>query len=1168
LPAAGRFLVDSRKHETFKKNNLRARPLERSTCVRVENLPALVNKTLLELIFEQWGPVEEVFTIPSEHAAIITFKEEEAKEIVLKKDINICDVPVKIYTYFKSIDMVLYGGNRPHLKLPEPITVRVHPSIREFLLKKEQISFIKNQMSSHFCQIDMDKPEILLSPDPALLKQKEATRIHIDDWSKNAFDAFMKIISNYAMSEWPLSHPLWSKVENVVKEVVKDRVFTDMDVSKGVLTMAGMTHEIIGLKPIMEKILENATYQMEREKNSVTEHMEMSPAMYSLLLQDGLKSAVSPQLHIDHNRKINRLVLSGLHTEILVFKNWVLEKKINMIQKPLKIDCSILEFLRLVDSDEMSTDLFICHGIAAVYTIKNGDVVLTGTTERALAEAEKRVKMALTSRELIIEDHSVLQMPEWEDLKRRLEISFSISKKRFVCINLSQTDKVIVTGFKDPVMEVSVNIERFIEKHTRIEETVRVKSQAAVEFIKDRKSHDWQHFVKSDKMKVNFDSKRPWIKLSGERLFVQQAMTFFRRLADSLHTDTLTIKKTGAKKYFEEQGKIMLSMFVRENGFVVVLQEDDMLEEEEGFSQGSIGRVSNSCLKVYTMQVGHLTLEVSSGDITKEKTDAIVNTSNKTFSLKSGVSKAILDAAGLEVEQELLQMASDTDFQLTEIVTSSGMLLCKEIIHVVGCFRPADIENNVLSVLDICEKHKFTSVAFPALGTGQGGANPADVAEAMISAVVDFAIKNEPVHVKSVKFLIFQTSMLPSFHQSMIKRSMEPKKGRFSRIKGKKITLEEIEPVVFQLCGETPDDLSKASAMIESLIKQEHLEITIRDPAIAQFSKEESEMLSTMERELKVSVITDKKSQDVITLKGLTGFVHTAESRIRDMIRKVERNENQTLLASLMSSIVEWQYQSGHNFKAFDVFTNCVLEEALNHQKMSVKIKINSIEYDVDILKKVATKGKKRIELKRVDLKAQSSLPSNWVDMKGESVVLVKLTAGSQEFADVEQEFRKYGLSSNIIQIERVQNSALWRSYMIKKEEMEHKSKHENYEKHLFHGTGSDKTDQINHYGFNRSYAGMHGALYGNGTYFAVDPLYSAQSYSKPDAKGNKRMYLARVLVGDFTQGQKGLLTPPRKSSKGVHLYDSVTDKIKNPSMFVIFNDVQAYPEYLITFRD
>ncbi len=91
--------------------------------------------------------------------------------------------------------------------------------------------------------------------------------------------------------------------------------------------------------------------------------------------------------------------------------------------------------------------------------------------------------------------------------------------------------------------------------------------------------------------------------------------------------------------------------------------------------------------------------------------------------------------------------------------------------------------------------------------------------------------------------------------------------------------------------------------------------------------------------------------------------------------------------------------------------------------------------------------------------------------------------------------------------------------------------------------------------------------MYGNGSYFAVDPNYSAQGYSKPDINGHKHMYLARVLVGDFTQGKRGLPVPPAKSSSSADLYNSVTDNINNPTMFVIFNDVQAYPEYLITFQ-
>ncbi len=60
---------------------------------------------------------------------------------------------------------------------------------------------------------------------------------------------------------------------------------------------------------------------------------------------------------------------------------------------------------------------------------------------------------------------------------------------------------------------------------------------------------------------------------------------------------------------------------------------------------------------------------------------------------------------------------------------------------------------------------------------------------------------------------------------------------------------------------------------------------------------------------------------------------------------------------------------------------------------------------------------------------------------------------------------------------------------------------------------------------------------------------------------------LARVLVGDYTQGKQGLPVPPAKSFKSVDLYNSVTNNMNNPTMFVIFNDVQAYPEYLITFQ-
>ncbi|XP_016325991.1 poly [ADP-ribose] polymerase 14-like [Sinocyclocheilus anshuiensis] len=200
-----------------------------------------------------------------------------------------------------------------------------------------------------------------------------------------------------------------------------------------------------------------------------------------------------------------------------------------------------------------------------------------------------------------------------------------------------------------------------------------------------------------------------------------------------------------------------------------------------------IGKVSSPSLGVHTMQLGQVTLEVSSGDITKEKTDAIVNSSNQTFSLKAGVSKAILDAAGVQVVQECSQIVGSSNMQQTEIVTSAGRLPCGNIIHVIGRNSPSEIKDVVLSVLKLCESSQITSVAFPALGTSQGGANPADVADAMVDAVVDFVKKKKPVHVKFVKFLIFQRNMVADFHQSMVRRSgekVEEDQSVLTKIKG------------------------------------------------------------------------------------------------------------------------------------------------------------------------------------------------------------------------------------------------------------------------------------------------------------------------------------------------------------------------------------------------
>ncbi|KAL0182432.1 hypothetical protein M9458_021807, partial [Cirrhinus mrigala] len=178
-----------------------------------------------------------------------------------------------------------------------------------------------------------------------------------------------------------------------------------------------------------------------------------------------------------------------------------------------------------------------------------------------------------------------------------------------------------------------------------------------------------------------------------------------------------------------------------------------------------------------------------------------------------------------------------------------------------------------------------------------------------------------------------------------------------------------IEPAVFQLCGETQEDLSEARDIINCLILREHVIIPVHDPAIAHFTRKNEETLNAMQRELTVSIRLEKKGHDsVITLEGLTRDVHTAESRIQDMIRKVERKEKRK--HEELFSLVQSQYQENrHSATNFHTLTNYELEQDYHKIKPTVRMKMNKDEYGVDLFRKETTRRRLGIELNRVDLK-------------------------------------------------------------------------------------------------------------------------------------------------------------------------------------------------------
>ncbi|XP_069010893.1 poly(ADP-ribose) polymerase family member 14-related sequence 1 isoform X2 [Embiotoca jacksoni] len=590
---------------------------------------------------------------------------------------------------------------------------------------------------------------------------------------------------------------------------------------------------------------------------------------------------------------------------------------------------------------------------------------------------------------------------------------------------------------------------------------------------------------------------------------------------------------------------------------------------------------------MHETKMGNVTVQVVTGDITKETSDVVVNSTNEKFNLKSGVSKAILEAAGPAVAEECLMFGAQPNPGM--IMTQAGKLNCKKILHLVGQSDQVKINKAVKDALQMCANN-YTSVSFPAIGTGQGNVQVKQVADAMLDAVIDVFSQNPSSALTTVRIVIFQKQMLKEFHTSMQERGADDSKDNgtiWGKIKSffvgdstdkpqKKsdfsIVPQKVDPTCFHICGDTQANVISAMQNIQKLISQEQNSVSINDNFILSLSDADHQCIADIQKTMDVAIgIESKLNQGSITIEGLHKDVLEASreiNKILSMARDKDELKNKVEQAGLMA---DWQYQQqGVAFQSVDPLTNFQLEEALKNGDLKVTVKIQGQDYTVNMPSGPATDSQGSVlQIKRINRLKDEDEPEHWVPIPANTLIhVVTIAAGTPEHNEILKLFQA-SCTRTVTKIERIQNPVLWKSLQVKKRLMEKTNGHKNNEKRLFHGTCEDTVPTINMHGFNRSYAGKNAAAYGNGTYFAVNAKYSEHdTYSKPNKNQEKFMYVCRVLTGDFTTGQSGMITPPPKAgATSLQMYDSVVDKMANPTMFVIFHDAHAYPEYLITFK-
>ncbi len=168
-------------------------------------------------------------------------------------------------------------------------------------------------------------------------------------------------------------------------------------------------------------------------------------------------------------------------------------------------------------------------------------------------------------------------------------------------------------------------------------------------------------------------------------------------------------------------------------------------------------------------RIGKTDILIERGDLTDWEVDAIVNAANSGLWMGAGVAGAIKRKGGVIIEEEAVRQGPVEAGEA--VITTAGNLPATHVIHAAAMGQDLKtdaqrIAQATRSSLALADKHKLTSIAFPALGTGVGGFPPAASAEAMLGAVISH-LQAGTTSLRKIVFVLYQEEAGKAFTDTL-----------------------------------------------------------------------------------------------------------------------------------------------------------------------------------------------------------------------------------------------------------------------------------------------------------------------------------------------------------------------------------------------------------------
>lgn len=157
---------------------------------------------------------------------------------------------------------------------------------------------------------------------------------------------------------------------------------------------------------------------------------------------------------------------------------------------------------------------------------------------------------------------------------------------------------------------------------------------------------------------------------------------------------------------------------------------------------------------------GDYSLEIKTGDITREDVDAVVNAANERLAPGGGVAGAIHRAAGPALWEACEPLGGCATGEAK--ITDGFELPARWIVHTVGPVYGRDdpapelLASCYRRSLDLADDAGARSIAFPALSTGAFGYPLEDAAEVALATLLDTLPQQR--HLREARLVLFSDS--------------------------------------------------------------------------------------------------------------------------------------------------------------------------------------------------------------------------------------------------------------------------------------------------------------------------------------------------------------------------------------------------------------------------